>query len=1077
MKQRPFVLGSIILGTFLSVLIISLVYSNPFSSSDEDPLDVLEVRSEKSKRMANMGHPDLFAEYHQQIRESENGQSYAINYKLDALAKAQSARKSPGKQLPWIERGPGHVGGRTRAIVVDESDETQQTWFAGSVGGGIWLTENAGLSWRVLTDNLPNLAIASMAQSISNPDVLYAGTGEGFGNLDAVSGAGIFKTVDHGETWTQLEATITADYQAVNRLVVDPEDENVAVAATNTGIFRTQNGGTSWTQVYDDVSRVQDLKFQPGNFDVQFATDNGCCILKSTDAGQTWDISYNAFFNGGARIELATSTANPDWVYAAVELTSAPQGGDIYFTMDAGATWTLAEDPNGGPANDWLNGQGWYDNAIAVHPFSPDTVFMGGVEFWKSNLTGSETSTGGAPTAFNEINTNSFLDFINFSGGSHFGGRVDIGTLADQLVNVTLDDMRSVEVRFGPGQSQMAHRFSVSPTAGTNGDGGAGIAYASYIYEDYVEVPFEVWDIDNNVQLMASFRDQADDGVYNLLASNTAGARDTQSREYLFIHAIPYSATTPDPLVGINGGAGQKTLYFMWPILATGGTWDAQNLPDSQLQLIFNVFEARVRAQSRFAQRLESGGSSVHVDHHNITILPVNAATNEFRIINGNDGGVYYSDDSGSLWKDANNGYVTTQFYDADKRAGTDDYIAGAQDNGTWRSFANPTLDSDWRFVNGGDGFELFWHPTDINKAIFSFQNNGFVKTDNGGFTASLATTGLTDTNADAPFITALGWSKERPEVLFAVGRRGIWRSDNFADTWTLAQSVDDAQWGFFSGCKVRVSLADPDIVWAGCRVDAAGGSHTLHLSRDGGQSFDPVPRPADMEGSTFISGLATHPSSPGTAYVLFSAPGAPKIFRTTNSGAAWEDLSGFAGAVDDVSTNGFPDVAIHDLLVLPNLTNEIWAATEVGIFSSKDSGETWAYADNGLPAVSVWRLRHVEDEVVAATHGRGVWTVSEPLEVANESEEVPEDFNLAQNYPNPFNPQTTIEFSVPAATDLQLKIFDLSGREIATLADGFYTAGVHNIAWDAGQFASGVYVYRMTAGDYTATQRMTLVK
>ncbi len=1072
MKQRFFLGLTLVLAAGALVLLYK-----PSPQIDTEP-EQFEARSEKSKIMANQGHPDKFAEYFAQVRQGPNGETYPLNYKLDALKKAQSARKTAGRQLPWIERGPGNVGGRTRALLVDPTDPTENTWFAGSVGGGIWHTTNAGATWRPLTDDLPNLAIGSLAQSMSNPDVIYAGTGEGFGNLDAVAGAGIFKSIDHGETWTQLEGTITPDYRAVNRLVVDPADENVVVAATNTGIFRSVDGGTTWLQVYDDArnGRVQDLRYQPGNFNVQFATDNGCCILRSTDAGETWEINYNKFFNGALRIELATSEANPDWVYAAAELSDPDRGGDIYFTMDGGDNWTLAE-ATAGTASNWLGSQGWYDNAIAVHPFSPDTVYMGGINFWRTNLSGSLTTSGGAPTALNEINTTSFLDFVSFTGGSNFGGRVDIGTVSDQLLNVTLDDMRSVEIRFGPGLSQKAHRFSVSPTGGANGDGGAGIPYASYIYEDYVDVPFEVWDIENNVQLMASFRDQADDGVYNLTPSNTSGPRDTQSREYIFVHGINYNATTPDPTIGITGGAGQKALYFMWPILAEGGTWDAANLPESQLQILFELFDARVRVQSRFQQTLETSGS-VHVDHHNITMLPVNAATNSFKIINTNDGGVFYSENSGGIWKDANNGYVTTQFYDADKRAGTDDYIAGAQDNGTWRSFADPNVDTDWRSISGGDGFELFWHPNNINEAVYSFQNNNFLKTNNGGFTTTRATTGLTDIGGGGPFITALGWSKSRPEVLFAVGASGIWRSDNFADSWTLVQSIDESQWGFFAGCKVRVSIADPDIVWAGCRLGDGGTfDYALHLSRDGGQTFDPVPIPAGRSGFSFISGLATHPTSASTAYVLFSGPGNPKILRTENTGFTWEDISGFADATDGVSTNGFPDVAINDLMVLPNYTNEIWAATEVGIFSSQDNGESWSYADNGLPAVSVWRLRHVEDEVIAATHGRGVWTVSEPLFVSNEPEETPIDFELAQNYPNPFNPTTTIRFSIPAPTDVQLKVYDVSGREVATLTDGLLASGSHEVEWDARNFASGVYMYRLTAGEFTSVKQLTLLK
>ncbi len=1035
--------------------------------------------------MENQGHPDLFLAYNQKIREGSNGRNYPINYKMEELNKARAAKKSPARKIPWKNKGPGNVGGRTRAIVVDSEDPTSNTWFAGAASGGVWLTTDAGASWQSLTDDLPNLSASVIVQAPSNPDVLYVGTGEGFGNVGSVSGAGIFKTEDRGESWVQLAGTITNDFRFVNRMLVAPDDELQVVAATNTGIFRSLDGGATWVEVYGDDSRIQDLKHKPGNFSIQFAAQNSCCILKSTDAGQTWTTSYETFFNGVERIELATSPANPDWVYAAVQLAT-DDGGDIYLTTDAGETWTLLQDPLRGGSHNWFgqNGnQGWYDNSIAVHPFSPDTVYIGGIDLWRTNLVGNSTASGGAPTAFNQINTESFLDFVNFTGGSHFGGRVDIGTVTEQLLDVTLEDMTSVEIRFGPGLSQQAHRFSVLSSAGSNGDGGAGIPYVQYIYEDYAEVPFEVWDTDNNEQLMVSFRDQADDGVYNLIARNTVGSRNSQSREYLFIHQIPYDAEIPDPTIAQLGGAAQKAIYFMWPILADNGTWDAANLPASQLALVYSTFEARVREQVSMPKGVESSNDNLHVDHHNITIVPVDAESHLFKIINGNDGGIYYSENSGRSWKDTHNGYVTTQFYDADKRSGSDDYIGGTQDNGAFRSFANPTLDTDWRRIGlKADGFDLFWHPTNINEAIFSFQFNNFFVTTNGGFNSFGQTEGLADIGSlegNAPFLTSLGWSKDRPDVLYAVGRSGVWRSDDFAANWELAQAISDDQWGFgvVSGCRARVSVANPDFVWAGCQIDAPGGTTTLHLSRNGGMTFSPLPIPTEAEGPATISGLATHPSFASNAYVMFSRRGAAKILHTDDFGETWRDISGFAGSIDGTSSNGFPDVAVHDLLVLPDTPHVLWVATEIGLFISNDSGETWEYADNGIPAVAIWRLRYVDNQVVAATHGRGIWTVSKPFEVANETEEIPAQFELAQNYPNPFNPQTTINFSVPVASDVEIKVYDMSGREVATLADRFFSAGKHQVEWNAQTFASGVYVYRMTVGDFVATQQMTLVK
>ena len=143
----------------------------------------------------------------------------------------------------------------------------------------------------------------------------------------------------------------------------------------------------------------------------------------------------------------------------------------------------------------------------------------------------------------------------------------------------------------------------------------------------------------------------------------------------------------------------------------------------------------------------------------------------------------------------------------------------------------------------------------------------------------------------------------------------------------------------------VRVSKADPDIVWAGARMDDDGKIMRLDRRRRFTSCATTVYTDVTMGG---ISGLATHPTEPNTAYVLFSFAERPKILKTTDPGATWTDISGFG--TGSVSTNGFPDVAVYDLVVWPNDPDHIWVGSEIGLIESLDGGATWALADNGLP-------------------------------------------------------------------------------------------------------------------------------
>ncbi len=215
---------------FLAVLVLWKFQSNIPEAQKQTPSSVrakyekwkthaeISAKQKKKAEQEKLGSrpefPDEYARFHAMIRTNhgEAAPSYPFNYKLEELAKAKAAAAQRGlhktaAKLPWVERGPNNVGGRTRGLIVDPADPARKTWYAGSVGGGIWKTTDGGQTWANKTPELPNLATTSLAQAASNPNVIYAGTGEGFFNADAVNGDAVFKSFDRGETWQQLAAT------------------------------------------------------------------------------------------------------------------------------------------------------------------------------------------------------------------------------------------------------------------------------------------------------------------------------------------------------------------------------------------------------------------------------------------------------------------------------------------------------------------------------------------------------------------------------------------------------------------------------------------------------------------------------------------------------------------------------------------------------------------------------------------------------------------------------------------------------------------------------------------------------
>jgi photosystem II stability/assembly factor-like uncharacterized protein len=236
----------------LSVFVLSLMlFMFPGETKREgsvsEKIKKMTPEADEKEGKEKPDSPDKFAEYINDLKTGYDGKTYPGNYRLEELNRAfarLSLLKTKTADLNWKERGPGNVGGRTRALVIDPKDTSGDTWLAGSVSGGVWRTEDAGKNWVCITPDIPNLAIGCIAISEADPNVIYVGTGEGYYNIDAITGDGIFKSTDNGATWVQLASTVNnINFNFVNRLITDPSNSSVVIAATNYGVFRSTDGG------------------------------------------------------------------------------------------------------------------------------------------------------------------------------------------------------------------------------------------------------------------------------------------------------------------------------------------------------------------------------------------------------------------------------------------------------------------------------------------------------------------------------------------------------------------------------------------------------------------------------------------------------------------------------------------------------------------------------------------------------------------------------------------------------------------------------------------------------------------
>lgn len=993
---------------------------------------------------------------------------YPANYLLteyEKVKKNSTRFKSSFPPVEWVQRGPANVGGRTRGLIVDPDDATHNTWFAGTATGGVWKTTDGGENWDCLTNDIPYQATTTLAMALSNTDIIYMGTGESFPGSIYTTGGGIFKSTNKGESWEHLASTANNDdFRYVNRIIVSPTNENIVLAATSSGILKSIDGGTTWEMTYSG-GNVEDITADTSDFENMYAGVNSRGIIRSTDEGSNWIPANNGFGAGRERIELAVSPVNTNIIYASVSKSDGT--ASLFYSNDKALGWHHLTDIDENDY-DYLGGQGMYDNTITAHPYYDSIVFWGGVNLWKAHITETIETGSGEVTDFYSEGTDSFLSFTPFTGNLYPG--MNTGN-NEGAIDITEADFVSVEIRFGAGVSQKAHRFFV-PEGAT-----AGVPASSYTYQDYVDVPFQVWDIENNRQLMCSFRDQERDGAFNLY-ERTGENYGQLGREYLFINAIEYDSLAPNSNIAVQGGRSYKMIYFFWPTLTENSTWEPENLPESKLVIQYAILQNRMAqivnvsdsynrfgGKNNYDQSAGMGKQSIpglHPDHHGLKIIPTNPSGKEFWILNSNDGGLAISKNNGETFTQIKNNIITTQFYGVSKKPYRNEYIGGMQDNGTWQSPSNEDagLSEGYFFRLGGDGFETVWNTKDSNKIMGSIYNNAIYRSLDHGLTWESATLGIPE--GDGPFITHLTMVPSNPGKVFAVGAHGLYYTVNFGNTAWWKEELGEGWLGtngtLSSSHNVEVSIANDSIIYAGAAMNEETGLK-IFVSEDQGKNFEEVNVP-QFDMPYFISGIETHPVNSSEAFVLYGAAQKPKILRTYDKGQTWEDMSGFG--FESTSSNGFPDVGCYSLFVFPDDTSRIWAGTEIGIMESSDNGISWHYLESELPSVTIYQMFMQNNQLVVSTYGRGIWTYQykesdKPTGIENGKTD---DHSEISIYPNPANDLITVELNNDlSGKNLQMQMYSSDGK---LMLSNFYKESSGKIYLNLTDYPEGNYILRI---------------
>lgn len=354
----------------------------------------------------------------------------------ELMAERRSGKSARISALAWTERGPftdvvgpsngntrgpgnnSVTAGRIRAIHVDLADATKKTVWVGSVSGGLWKTADINSSpanWLLVNDFLGNLAVTSICQDPSNPQIMYFATGERNGNIDAVRGGGVWKSTNNGVTWNLLASTTS--FWNASKIVCDATGNvYVGTAGNGQGLQRSTDGGVSWTNITPTTTgngnRITDLRISStGRMHVTMGA-GGSTISQSgyfyvdnpastTSAG--WQSPATPFPNVQYNCELAVA-GNTLYVLPSNASDLTPT---VYKSTDGGSNWSpTAASPPGTSSEPTINaGQGWYDIAIGTDPTNPNIVVAGGLNFYKSDDGGASWTqiTRWVGTTFNYV--------------------------------------------------------------------------------------------------------------------------------------------------------------------------------------------------------------------------------------------------------------------------------------------------------------------------------------------------------------------------------------------------------------------------------------------------------------------------------------------------------------------------------------------------------------------------------------------------------------------------------------------------------------------------------------------------
>ncbi len=921
---------------------------------------------------------------------------YAIDDDKLAGVNRNSAVPGENEEMKWIQRGPINVGGRTKALMFDPNDDTNEIVFSGGVSGGLFKNEkisDPNSPWELITKNIPqNLALSSITYDPNNKDVFYAGTGESYTGGDAL-GSGLWKSEDRGDTWFKVfggdtENPTTYISEGNTIIIKKPTGQNkISFLEGSFGRSLTSDPVEAAASITNPENSCQSISSVDGK--IALIQRGGCQfgvkVLNAQNAGAIAAIVYNN--DGDDLVSMGVGDTDPESINIPTLFISQTNGAELKNLINQGETILSIKKSS---------------NTVQGYTIVPGTFYINDVVVRNNN--GNSEIYAAAGTSFYRDASQTIFNGEDYGLYKSSDGGVNWNKLNVEYEGRVVQPM-DLEV-------SNDNTVWMSSTRDNRGSGG-GLIYRSDSSGNNFELRFQI-ENGNRTEIELT----SDNQIFILAATSNNGSPVTIKKGSVSSTTLQ-DITLPDdgdPGISSNDFTRGQSFYDLMieanpsnPNHVYVGGIDLFKSTSGGVSSSNSVSNSNPWNQiSHWYNRY---GPYAHADQHGAAI----SESNPEIVLFGNDGGITYSGSGGGSISTRNLNFHTGQYYTVSvapkgmflnhsssvygndrsiynnasrpvPQGDNDVFVGGLQDNGNMFQVDGSNSGSKAYDVSGGDGASTMFSQKLSNKYfVQNYIYNRSVEVWNLNESSGQVFTINSESSSSGDFINVQTLDSD-----FGIVYSNYTTSGGVFPKTEIAAYVE---WDDFDPDErnfnaKKVLLFDDSFYSnvSALNVYPNPSTSTLYVGTEGGQllkvenahKYTEGDNPeseaewSSLTGSNFIGSISDieFGSNENEIFVSFHNYGINNIFYTNNGGSSWSEKDG-----------NLPDIPVRCILQNPLNPEEVIIGTELGVWYTKEfssQNPSWTRANAGMSDVRITDLdlRKGDDyKVFAATYGLGVYS------------------------------------------------------------------------------------------------------